>query len=475
MVRLLKFLQYQTIAYWRRAFAIRGRYDGGSMFLILLIAGFAYLYVSILNSTAKSLADGETKDLNLLFGLVFLAWILPVLEGQDISAQTKKFLYLPISKTHFALINLFIVFLLPTSLIAAAVSLAAIYPLAFSKNVFAAIAALLIFVLFSVFAISAFVNLLKMRFFRVAVFVFSIICFVSVYEAKAGFLVENAFSPSIIIARSIVSENQSVNILTLMIYVFAAFCLAFFSQRQAIFAQTNRRLHPQFLSRIKLPFKFGELIKKDFLHSWKTLDCWISLLITIFYALLLSIADFSFASFSVAISISVMMCGSLAFNIFGLENSSGIERLSLLPIKAEDLMAAKNKAFAAVVFSQTLFLFPLLFYKFGMVLTIISVLKIISIILLYTAWGNRLSIKYPFQMRFYQLSFGGSIPAMLYGVLAISLFIIVPEFATAGNTIIKLMVNVLLIGISFLIYKFALRRTSRKLPENWNDIALKLS
>ena len=477
MAGAIKLLRYKMLAYWRHAFSVRGKYDAGAGFLLLIILGFAFRYVSILKGAAKSLANGGSENLNLLLAIIFLSWILPALESQNISAKTGKFLHLPLTKTQFAYINLAAVFLLPTSAISLLISLAAIYPFVFSKNVAGGIVILFIFVLFSAFANIAFINLLKTRLFRVLIFLSSIIFALLFFNGKLDFLSESRFSSVQTFVQNAFSENPFA-ILGLSVLCFLATSfLAFFSVRQTISAtvQSNRKLNSQLLSRINLPIKFGELIKKDFIYSWKILDCWFSLLAAIFYAILLTAADFSFESFTVAISIIVMMSGSLAFNVFGLENSSGIERLSLFPIKPEDLIRAKNKTFALVIFSQTFFLFPLVFFKFGTILLLVSILKTVSIILLYTAWGNNLSIKFPFQMRFYQLSFGGSISAMIYGISAISLLIIAPEFLTAGQTATKLIVNILLIVFSLLIYRFSLRQNSQKLPENWRNIALKFS
>ncbi len=473
----IRLLQYKMLAYWRRAFSVRGKYDAGAGFLLLIILGFAYRYVSILNGAAKSLADGGTENLNLLLAIVFLSWILPVLESQSISAETGKFLHLPLTKTQFAFVNLAAVFLLPTSVISLIISLAAAYAFAFSVNVAGGVAALFIFVLFSAFANIAFINSLKTKLFRIVIFLSSIIFAFLFFNGKLNFVLESRFLPVQTLVQNTFLENSSGNIGLLAACFLTTFLLAFFSARQTISAtvQSNRKLNSQLLSRIKLPVKFGELIKKDFIYSWKILDCWLSLLASIFYTILLTAADFSFESFSVAISIIVMMSGSLAFNVFGLENASGIERLSLFPIKPEDLIRAKNKAFALVVFSQTFFLFPLVFFKFGAILWIVSIFKTVSIILLYTAWGNNLSIKFPFQMQFYQLSFGGSIAAMTYGISAIGLLIIAPEFLTAGRTAIKFLVSILLVIFSWLIYRFSLRRNSQKLSENWSNIALKLS
>jgi uncharacterized membrane protein YkgB len=78
-------------------------------------------------------------------------------------------------------------------------------------------------------------------------------------------------------------------------------------------------------------------------------------------------------------------------------------------------------------------------------------------------------------MRLYQFAFGGSLSAMVYGILALSFLIIAPDFLTTEQTATKLIVNILLMLLSLLLYRFSLRRNSQKLSENWGNIALKLS
>ena len=477
MAGWIEFLRYQTIAYWRRAFAVRGKYDSGAGFLFLILLGFAYGYVSILRNAAKSVESGNAENLNLVWGIVFFAWIFPVLESQTISAKTIKFLHLPLTKNQFALINLASVFLLPTTIISVLISFAAIYPLAFSANIFVAVFSLFIFVLCSAFLFAGFFNLLKFRLFRKIAFTTAVMFAVIFFAGKINVFADCGVFTNKFTAEIIHSDNQFADVFSLCIFFFTTFIFAFTTARQTIYASATRHEKPNslFFSRFHLPLKFGELIKKDVLYSWKILDYYFSLLMAIFYALVLIFTEFSFQSFGVAISLTVMMSGSLAFNNFGLETASAIERLSLLPITAEDLMAVKNKAFAIVIFSQIFFWFPLLFFKFGMILTLAAVLKTVSIVLLYTAWGNYLSVKFPFKMRFYQLSFGGSIPAMLYGVLTISLFIVAPEFFTAEQITAKIIFNIFSVVVCFLIYKFSLRRISRRLFADWENIALKLS
>jgi hypothetical protein len=184
--------------------------------------------------------------------------------------------------------------------------------------------------------------------------------------------------------------------------------------------------------------------------------------------------DLSFSSFSIAITITTMMSASLAFNAFGLEGSSGFERLSLLPIKPTDLFIAKNVAFLCVVFSHTFFIFPLIFYNFGIVYLTVAVLQTIHICLLYALWGNELSIRFPFEMRFYEPSFGGSIPAMLTAVLSISFVGNIAYLFNPPGPFSLALISLALLAISFLFYRICLGMSSRKLADNWEEIGQKL-
>src|SRR5690349_2114502 len=105
MAGVIRLLKYQLIDYWRRSFAKRGTYDRSAAFLLLLIPVITFRYITILNRAAKSFADGGTENLELILAIVFLAWILPVLESQIISAKSRNLLHLPLTKNQFAMVN----------------------------------------------------------------------------------------------------------------------------------------------------------------------------------------------------------------------------------------------------------------------------------------------------------------------------------------------------------------------------------
>ncbi len=471
----IKFLQYQLLANWRRSFSTRGKYDRFSFILVLIFLLSAYRFILFLNQTAKSLANGNPENLNLLLGIVFFVWLLPAFESQGVSGKFENFLYLPLTKTQFTLVNLANIFLIPTSIIAFIVSFATVYPLAFAKHLAIGFVGLCFYLLFAAFSLTLFVRLLKLKFFRVLIILLTIV--LTFFIWKSEFNLSLVFLPQNLFAQIILGENQVANILFLAIFSITSFFLVFIAIRLTLSISTtlNRSITPQWHSKISLPIRFGELIKKDFFSAWKILDCYFSLLITIIYAIILVSSDISFLSFSVAISFSIMMSGSLAFNIFGTENLASFERLSLSPIKPEDLFITKNKVFIFLIFSQNFFLLPLIFFKFGLIYLLVAILKTILVCLLYMAWGNNLSINFPFKMNFYEVSFGGSIQDMISAVSLISLISILPDFLLTENSIAILLINIVLAIFTCLIYKFSLRCVSNKLSGKWENIAFKLS
>lgn len=465
MAGAIKLLHYQILAYWRKVFSARGKYDKLSFFLGLIILLAGYRFVVLLNQTVKSLSEGKTGDLNLLLGIAFLVWILPVFESQKSTEKLANFVFLPLTQNQFSLIYLVNVFLVPTSIIAVITSSSLVYPLFFTQNFAVSLAAFFFYCLSAAFFLITFVRLQKFKIFRLLFFLTAIVLAI---WGKNIVLDSQFFQSNLVVSNSP----------WLIVFSVISFLAAFLTIRLTITdpAKTARRISPHWLSKIRLPMRFGEMIKKDFLAFWKTFDSYISLLISTIYVIILLSADISFFSFSVAISTLIMMCGGLAFNLFGLENTASLQRLSLLPIKPKDLFIAKNKAFVLLIFSQTFFLFPLIFYKFGFVFSLAAILKTIAVTLFYLAWGNSLSIRFPFKMSFYEVSFGGSLQDMLSAVFLITLVFIVPDFLLIENSaFIILLANLGLVIISYSIYLFSLSRVSNQLSDEWENIAAKLS
>ncbi len=477
MAGAIKLLQFKMLAYWRRGFSVRGNYDRASFFIVLILLLAAYGYIRLLDQSAKALSIGDANGVNVLLAVVFFAWLFPAFEGQRVSAQLVRFLFLPLTRTQFALVGLASVFLVPTSVIALAVSLSAIYPFLVSGHLGVGAFMIVIYASFSAFFLTLIVGLLKLRTFRLILFLTALLWAMMFFGWKLRFDLSTGYLPHDLVTRLISADGISLDAMLLVAFAAAALCLAVLTLRLTTFHQagSNRRLTPRWLRTIRLPIRFGEMVKKDFFSAWKLLDSYIALLVSVIYAIILTSTEMSFLSFGPAVSFSIIMSSTVAFNIFGLETAASFERLSLAPIKPRDLFIAKNHAFALLIFSQTFFLFPLVLFQFGAVLTMAAVFKTVSIGLLYMAWGNYLSIKFPFKMNFYEFSFGGSIPDMLAGIFVISVIAILPDLLLSDNNFFVLISNAGLAVFSFYIYRFSLRRLSGKLFNAWEKIGLMIS
>jgi hypothetical protein len=101
---------------------------------------------------------------------------------------------------------------------------------------------------------------------------------------------------------------------------------------------------------------------------------------------------------------------------------------------------------------------------------IIAGIKTASIGLLCTAFGNRLSMRFPFKMSFYEFSIGGSIPASMLAVGSVSIVGNLPDLVSRGNVTVALIGNVILVIVTYSAYELSLRRASKELPIYWEGI-----
>jgi hypothetical protein len=477
MAGTIKLLYYQQLAYWRRTFSRRGKFDKFSFFFALILLVFGYRLILLLKETATALSAGKTENLNILLIIVFFGWMLPAFESRKLSAKFSDISFLPVTKLSFSLISFANIFLVPTSIIAFVLSFTVIYPLAVSGSLTVGFPGLIFFSFGAACSFSLVAELLKYKFFRVCGFLSVIILAVSYFGLKTDFEVISGYLPNHRFIKAVSGDDYFVNTTRLATFAKTSFLLLsaalFFENFDA--KQSARRSSLKMFAKISLPMKFGELIKKDFSLAWKILDCYFSLIITLVYAFFLAFGQMPFVSFSIALSLSTMMSGSLAFNIFGMETSSGFQRLTLLPIKHKDFLIAKNIGFSLLIFSQTFFLLPLILFESGIIFLFAAVLKIVSIVFFYTALGNNLSIKSPFKMNAYEISFGGSIHEMIVGIFLISLTCILPDVFFTESSALFLLVNVGLASLSFLCYKVSLNRASIKLSDEWENIAFNLS
>jgi hypothetical protein len=184
------------------------------------------------------------------------------------------------------------------------------------------------------------------------------------------------------------------------------------------------------------PFKFypgktGGLSAKDFRYFQRLLDSYVGLLAGALCSLyLIAVNTASPPVFWVFILIILVSNGSLTFNCFGLDNRSGLNRYTILPVNGKAILFSKNLAFVTVI---TIQLFPMTLlagWRLGLGIAFLGLIESALLALAYLIWGNWMAVNHPFMMQLYRFSSGGSpIEAIggalfgsLPGVLAIWLF-----------------------------------------------------
>ncbi len=121
---------------------------------------------------------------------------------------------------------------------------------------------------------------------------------------------------------------------------------------------------------------------------------------------------------------------SVAFNCFGLDNRSGLDRYTLLPVNGKEIMLSKNLGFITVIGVQLLLIILPAGWRLGLGVAALGFVQAALLALAYMTWGNWMSVNHPFKMQFFRLSSGGApvdvlgrvVFGCVPGVVAIKLF-----------------------------------------------------
>lgn len=117
-----------------------------------------------------------------------------------------------------------------------------------------------------------------------------------------------------------------------------------------------------------------------------------------------------------------------AFNAFGVDNRGVMDRLKLMPVTGKTILLSKNLAFLMIVGVQVTPLILLGSWRLGVPMGVVGIVEAASLAAMYMAWGNWMSVNYPFKMQFFQFSssngpvleaIAGIIFGSLPGVIAI--------------------------------------------------------
>ena len=81
-----------------------------------------------------------------------------------------------------------------------------------------------------------------------------------------------------------------------------------------------------------------------------------------------------------------------------------MDRLKLMPVTGRTILLSKNLAFLMIVGVQLTPLILLGGWRLGVLIGGLGIVEAASLAAMYMAWGNWMSVNYPFKMRFFQFS-----------------------------------------------------------------------
>jgi hypothetical protein len=436
--RITTVLYYQWRAYWR-SFTSAGNFTAGNQGIVLILSGLIlFRYFQLLGVATDDLAAGKTAILEKLLAGIFLAWLFPLVSNAHLSISTSALRYLPLSVKELFGIKAISLFMPPYAWMIVAGSLAICYPLAHASSPLAGVSAALLFIVMSWFVGLTVEQLLSTAFWRklLCAAAIGLLCAGGLYvissKDQMGLSHFSSFLPTALVARAAVAKQSWRAIFTLSVLVITAFCAALWSFPYSLEPATSRRSKKSLnFMPFKFPGKTGGLSAKDFRYFRRLLDPYFGLLAAALCSVYLATADApSVDVFLGFIIIIFIPTASLAFNCFGLDNRSGLDRYTLMPVNGKEIMLSKNLAFITVIGVQLLLIIPLAGWRLGLGGAALGLIQAALLALAYMTCGNLMSVNHSFKMQFFRFSsagspfdaLGGVAFGSLPGVVAIRLF-----------------------------------------------------
>ena len=476
MDRIAAVLRFQWRAYWRR-FQRAGNLTTNNAGVWVLFGGMGvFKYFQQLPGVTAQLARGETTRYQTLLVGVFLVWMLPVMGESWRSISSRGLLHTPLTSKELFFIRLGSILVSPASWIIAACSFALVYPLARAAHPVAGFIALLVFMLLSLATSLTIVHVLgnaQMRKLLLALIVISCVVVSVAWLAKGkGITGSFAWWPTTLAARAAVAPNTLGPLTALAAITAAAFALALWTFARSLqFAGSRRSQRFTLLGRLEFPGRLGGLVKKDLRYFTRLLDLYFALpVVILFINYLVWTPDSSATIFRVVLVVLFLTCISTAGNVFGLDNTLGLDRYSLFPLSGRDILLSKNLAFAMLFAILGAAILPFALWRLGVRVAALGVVELILLVLAYVSWGNWMSVKDPYKMQFYRFSAGGSIADALMGLLFGSLpGVIMIYLLYQGNARTSWLI--LPLTISYLVlYYFSVTSSGRRFEDRREHI-----
>jgi hypothetical protein len=423
MDRLAWIVRWQWHAYWRRFSRGTNLAVGHQGITAIVTILIFFKYLRVLRSAGLDLAWGNTTRAQSLLAGVFLAWlVLPLISRPAISLRGLR--HMPFSTTELLSIRIASLLIAPYSWIVVVASFALCYPLAHAPKPWAAITAALLFIAMSCSTGLVVAQLLNIAVWRKRLFaVIVLVCAVAAYvlsREPSGFAQITWMLPSNLVADASIGKNPMLAIGLLLLLNIPGFVAVWWSFRQSLGnghqVRSRRRMDSLLFD---LPGAAGGFAAKDFRYFRTLLDPYFGLLATAlgcFY--LVNSSAPSAVGASVVIVFVFISHAPLAFNSFGLDTRSGLDRYAILPATGATILRGKNLAYMVLVGIQSAPIIVLTGWRLGLSAGALTLLEVASSAGAYLAWGNWMSIALPAKMEFFRFApASGSLPETIAGLV----------------------------------------------------------
>jgi hypothetical protein len=460
--RIIAISRCQWRAYWRR-FSRAGHLNAGNQGILLILSVLALTrYLQALHTAALDLPQGKTRVFDSLLAGIFLVWMFPLARGARTSFSTRKLLHLPLTLKELFGIRLITLLIPPYSWIILGGSLAICYPIARAENPVAGVVAALLFIVISALTGLTVAHLLSISVFRklfLGALVFSgLVIFYLVAKPGPGRSISfSSMLQSALVTRAAIGPRAWIAVAELAAWAIVAFFAALWSFKKSLEVTPKRRSQKIIIfDSFRIPGPAGGLAAKDFRYFRRLLDPYLGVLAAAVGCFYLITAEIASAGFVQIFLLAVFVPNaSLAFNLFGLDNRSGMDRLKLMPVTGKTILLSKNLAFLMIVGVQLMPLILLAGWRLGPLMVAICILEALATAAMYMTWGNWMSVNHPIKMHFFQFSppnglvmeaMAGIIFGSLPGMIGIYLLHI-----DGWRSVWKVSVVILLSGVSYFV------------------------
>lgn len=479
-------LRFQWRAYWR-ALRRGGKLTAGNQGLSLIILGIVTLkYVQSLRIAAVDVTRGKTMLLESLMAGIWVAWSIATNSSREQrTIASREWLHLPLSLKELFAVRVTSLLIPPSAWIIVLGSAATCYPLAFASHRAAGFAAVALFVAMAVLLGLTASHLLSIPVWRRVLSIAAVVLGAASVlffmrrdpHGQAEDVMLFPFTPMSLVVRAAIGKQAGFTLLVLAILTSLSLVAAVWSFRASLAGASPRGARKARRStRLRLPGRFGGLVAKDARYFWRLLDTYLGLLAAAagcFY--LLTAENPALDLLLIFLALIFIPISPLAFNSFGLDTATGLDRYLLFPLTGREILLSKNLAFLLVTGLLATPLIMLASWQLGIVASAVGVVTFGSLASAGLAWGNWMSLSHPKKMLFFHFSSSSaSIFDALAGVVFLSspgvliIYLVHSRFYSALNL-------ALILALFGVLYFFSLTFFGKRFEKKRDNIARALS